>query len=551
MSAPFGRLMILLLTAGCQEAPVEAPLTALAPRQQLIRLSVDLRGIHPSEEELLAIDESPALYDDYVDRWLTDPRFSVRLREVWNQRFLTRTGDSYFELAEAGITTLSEVEVATALADEPLRLVSYLAENELPYSDIVLADYTMADAVVAAMWDLESVEGEKITTVGDWQPAHYRDGRPEAGILTMSTIWQRYPSMGGNANRHRANAVSKMLLCDDYLSRPIVLNRAAVDQLTEDPEDAINSNETCQSCHSTLDPLAAHFFGFFHYDSLDGLRDATEYRPENEEGWRLYSGRSPAYYGRPTANIVELAEAIAADPAFVDCAVRTAWEGFTQRSLDLDADWAEYEAHRAAFVAADLNLRALVGDIVRSDAYKASAATDPDLDLRLAGVRTASPAQLASIVADITGYQWTFSGSEGLVEDVEGLVVLGGGIDSSYVRDRAYPPSVGTAFVVERLAQSAGGHVAAHDLDPDRSDAAILLDLVGAGDTPETAPEAFDAQVRALYLAITGIPLAADATEPELLATMWKQVYAVEGSGEAAWAAVVAAVIRDPQVIFY
>jgi len=45
----------------------------------------------------------------------------------------------------------------------------------------------------------------------------------------------RYPSMGGNANRHRANAVSRTLLCDDYLARPIVLNRPAVDPLSLSP----------------------------------------------------------------------------------------------------------------------------------------------------------------------------------------------------------------------------------------------------------------------------------------------------------------------------
>ena len=65
----------------------------------------------------------------------------------------------------------------------------------------------------------------------------------------MNAVWQRYPSMGGNANRHRANAVSKLLLCDDYLSRPIVLNRSAVDQLTIDPEDA-KEDKTMKHTHT-------------------------------------------------------------------------------------------------------------------------------------------------------------------------------------------------------------------------------------------------------------------------------------------------------------
>jgi len=33
-----------------------------------------------------------------------------------------------------------------------------------------------------------------------WQPATWRDARPAAGVLSMTGIWQRFPSMGGNAN---------------------------------------------------------------------------------------------------------------------------------------------------------------------------------------------------------------------------------------------------------------------------------------------------------------------------------------------------------------
>ena len=63
---------------------------------------------------------------------------------------------------------------------------------------------------------------------------------------------------------------------------------------------------------------------------------------ENEEDWRQWSGKSPAFYGVPTANLRELADAIASDGRFVDCAVRTAWEGLMQRELQ-DEDWSEIQ----------------------------------------------------------------------------------------------------------------------------------------------------------------------------------------------------------------
>jgi hypothetical protein len=355
--------------------------------------------------------------------------------------------------------------------------------------------------------------------------------------------------MGGNANRHRANAISKMFLCDDYLSRPIVLNRAAVDQLTLDPEEAINQNEGCQACHSTLDPMSANFFGFFNYDDDDDIEQIL-YRPEFEEEWRAYSGKPPGYYGRPTANIQEFATMLATDQRFADCAVTTVFEGLTQRTKTPE-DWTEVSNHVAAFQAEDQNLKALVKSIVLSPEYVAQSSDNDELNQRLAGVKTASPEQLASIVEDITGYRWVFDGREGLTTGDIGLPVLVGGIDSQFVTTPSYTPSIGTAFTLERLAQSAAWHVADHDLDPDRQDEARLLVYVTIEDTPDNNPEAFEAQIRHLYTAITGTPLADDATEPEDLTALWTYLYSVEASAPQAWSGILSAILRDPRVIFY
>jgi len=530
-----------LLLVSCAQEPekVVDGMVLMSARAQLIRASVDLRGVHPSETELRAIEANPDLYGDFVDRFLADPRFLDRSVELWNQRLLTGTGSTYGQSYAAA----SGEDVANAMSGETLRLVRHIVEQDLPYSEIVLADYTMANPLLAAMWGLDRSGDEP-----GWAPARYTDGREHAGILTMSSVWLRYPSAGGNANRHRANAVSKMLLCDDYLSRPIVLNRAAVDQLTVDPETAISTNATCQSCHSTLDPLSAHFFGWFTYD--DDSADPTLYMPENEKAWMEYAGRSPAYYGVPTASMREMADLIADDPRFVDCAVQTAWEGLNQRPL-ADEDWTDFQTHRAAFVESGQSVRAVVRSVVLSPAYRAKSAEDPDLDERLATVRTTSPSQMHTIIEDITGYSWEFGGHPGLESNGMGLPVLAGGIDADTVTKRSYEPGVGTVFIHERLAQSAGWAVARHDLDPDRESDAIMLKYVTADDTPTASKRAFEDQVRALYLQSTGYPLAEDATEMHNLITLWRQLHSVEGSSEAAWAGVISAVLRDPLVLTY
>jgi Protein of unknown function (DUF1592) len=530
---------MMLLWLGCATEEPGDGLTLLSPREQLIRVSMDLRGVHPSETELATIDANPDLYADFVDRYLEDERFYDRVEEIWNLRFLTRTGETYVDMDGAGLDQVSEARIAASMADEPLRLVRHIAEKDLPYSELVTADYTIADEVLAAAYNLDRDPGE------GWTSAHYRDGRLHAGVLTMTTTWLRYPSMGGNANRHRANAVSKTLLCDDYLQRPIVLSRANIDQLVEDPEVAILS-EGCQSCHASLDPLAAHFFGFFHEDGVEDRASAISYFPEREEGWRDYADKAPGYYGRPTANLQELGDAIAADPRFSECGARTAWEGLLQKDYT-ESDWADLQGAASAFAESDLRLKPLFRHIVNARSYRAA----EDESGRVATVRTASPAQLASTIEALTEVRWSSGGVDALTDPTQGLSVLAGGVDGGFVTKANWEPSVGSVFVLERLAQAAGKEVAAHDLDPERQGKARMLAYVSVDDRPDTAQERFDAQIRALYLQVTGLPLGEDATEPEALRTLWSEVYGVEGSAEGAWAAVISVVLRDPRVLFY
>ena len=548
-------LVLILGTIGCQEpAVLDDGIILLAPRDQLIRVSLDLRGVHPTEEELAHVEAYPDAYDDLVERYLVDPRFGDRVEEIFNYAFLTRTGETYFDPAEAGLGDLDPTRVADSVGDEPLRLIRHVVTRDLPYSDIVTADYVMADAIVAAMWDLEREAS------GDaWRRATYMDGRPHAGILSSTTLWSRYPSAGVNNNRHRANMLSTILLCDDYLSRPVSFARSQIDALTGgDPEDVIRENGVCMSCHSTLDPLASHFYGFWW--EIDGaLEEQTLYRPEDEELWRYGSGLSPAYYGTPTASLVELGEEIAADGRFVDCAVRTVFEGLTQRATS-DADWTEVMGHRQVFADSGLVVRDLIRSIVTSRTYLAQSIVDPELDDRIPTVKTVTPQQLAELVFDKTGYRWTFGGRDGLTRNALGLGVLAGGIDGRFVTRPSYDPSVGAVLVQERLAQAAAWHVVTHDFDPNRSDAPILLEYVTEASRPDRDREAFAAQIADLYRTITGRPLqepageSAEATEaPEVaeLIALWQQLLSVNASPRSAWAGVISVVLRDPQVLFY
>lgn len=569
-------LVLLALMAGCGE-PETAPaveeeiaedgIKLLSPRRQLIRLSVDLRGAHPSAEDLAFIEEYPEAYPEFVDRYLQDPRFTKRIQEIWNLSFRTRTGETYFDPEQAGLGMVDDERIADSLADEPLALVGHIVDNDLPWSEIVTADYTMADPIVAAMWDLDYPEDAT-----GWQKAHYLDGRPHVGVLSSTTLWSRYPSAGVNSNRHRANTVSRIFLCDDYLARPVSFSRTQIDTLTNgDPEDVIQTTPACQSCHSTLDPFAAHFFGFW-WEIEGDLEDQTLYRPEDEPFWRDQMGThvSPAFYGIPTNGLEEMAQHLSEDPRFLQCAVDTVFDGITQRKAS-DLDREEMETHLQAFRESGMVTRDLVRSIVLSRTYRADeivpdqAVEDMQTDAqglaeRVPVLKTVTPTQLEGIIRAKTGYRWTFNGRPGLEKNVNGLAVLSGGTDGAYVNEVNHDPSVGLVFVQERLAQAAGWHVARHDLDPAREDDAILLKYVTRNDTPESNPEAFQVQIEQLYAEVLGVPLEIKTDEngeilppPEVdeLSLLWKRLYSVDANPDMAWAGVVSVVLRDPMLIFY
>ena len=547
MFASLAVLSALTLSTACVEEPVsDIPdhLTLLSPREQLIRVSVDLRGVHPSEADLDRIDQNPNLYSDFVDRYIDDERFLNRASVILNTRMLVRTGDIELDPMALGIA-MSPEEAARHTNEEPLALARHIIAEDLPWSDIVMADYTMADPVTAAMWDIEIPEDAQ-----GWVPGTYRDERPHAGILSMTTLWTRYPSAGVNQNRHRANAISMMLLCDDYLARPVSFSRTQIDALTSgDPEDVIAQTPACQSCHSSLDPLAAHFYGFWwDQDDMAPAELHILYRPEDEPLWEYGAGLEPAWQGMPTTDLVELAEGLAEERRFSQCAVQTFWEGLTQRTV-VDADWDELARHEQAFLDSEMSIKTLVRSVVLSPEYLADSSSDPEVAARLVNVKTVQPDQLESVMRDITGYEWMFDGIRGL--ERSDLMVLGGGIDSRDVAAPSHDPSVAKVFIQERLAQSSAFDVATHDLDPEREAPARMLTHVDSSSRPDKDPELFKAQICDLYLQATGLPLRDDAPEVELLTTLWRELWSVQEDPVDAWAGVIAVVLRDPRILLY
>ncbi|MFN7144079.1 MAG: DUF1549 domain-containing protein, partial [Myxococcota bacterium] len=85
--------MILLLLACAGGDPAVATPEALVPLDDtrlLRRLSLDLRGVPPTLEEIAQVEADPAALDTLRDAFLLDPRLEDRLVSFWAERYRTR-----------------------------------------------------------------------------------------------------------------------------------------------------------------------------------------------------------------------------------------------------------------------------------------------------------------------------------------------------------------------------------------------------------------------------------------------------------------------------
>jgi hypothetical protein len=538
-------LITLVACGGTTFAPVatEAPAPAvdeaipeMSATRLLERASLDLRGIRPSIDELDAVEADPDSVDASIDSFLQEERFGARVRSMFAEIYLTRQDSWYVSAADYGLE--DEPGWADAVGDEPLRILSTIAEEDLPYTDIVTADWTMADEQLGAAWPLDYPHGAT-----GWQKVHYTDGRPVAGVLTTNGMWWRYMSNGSNANRGRANAVSRILLCSDYLTRPIEFDRN-VNLLDEGAvTEAVKTNEGCLGCHATLDPMASYYWGFYYY-FYDSAVDTTGYHAEREHLWSTVTETAPAYYGATGYTLEDLGEQIAADPRLTACVVEQVFGLLNRRSVQLD-DTAALLAHQEAFAAGGNTLRPLFASVMAGPEYR-SGATD---EARYTPVKMVSADQLASQVEDLTGFRFTYAGYDMLGTDTYGLRTLAGGVDGVYNTSPASQPTATMLLVQERLAEGAAAYVA----EADRADLdhARLFTEISFAETPDTGRDAMVTQIQRLHLRIFGQRVAEDGPEVAANLELWQDLYAAGHDTQAAWAGLLSVLLRDPAFLLY
>ena len=301
-------------------------------RKTLRRAALIFAGRIPTDEEYAAIEagdetdlratirglmEGPQFHEFLLragnDRLLTD-RLDPELLSPNNGFLVSYTNEAYRRAAAAaGRLHSRDYEewvkaVQYGARRAPLELIAHVAENDLPYTEILTADYIMANPWAASAYGA-ATRFDDPTDPHEFRPArimnYYRRGDgyetessvllgmqlsrivdpgplrtdyPHAGILNTSVFLRRYPSTATNRNRARSRWTYYHFLgldIEKFASRttdPVAL---------ADTRNPTMHNPACTVCHEVLDPVAGAFQnygdgGWYRnqwggLDSLDGL----------------------------------------------------------------------------------------------------------------------------------------------------------------------------------------------------------------------------------------------------------------------------------------
>ena len=303
-----------------------------SPRKTLRRAALIFAGRLPTDEEYAAVadgDESvlratirglmegPQFHEFLIrasnDRLLTDRRDGNILK---NSSFVDYTNERYRLRAAAQASgdgrELHEwdIHVRHGARRAPLELIAYVVQNDLPYTEILTADYIMANPWAADAYGA-STRFNDPDDVHEFKPSrivsYYRKGDgfiyeydpglghrvldpgplitdyPHAGILNTTVFLKRYPTTATNRNRARARWTYYHFLGVDVEKSA---SRTTDPVALADTNNPTMHNPACTVCHSVLDPAAGAFQNYneggLYKSNWGGLDSLDEFYKEAE-----------------------------------------------------------------------------------------------------------------------------------------------------------------------------------------------------------------------------------------------------------------------------
>ena len=319
----------------------------MAPtRKTLRRAALIFAGRTPTDDEYAAAERGTTALRATIRGLMTGPEFHEFLIRGANDRLLTDrdivgilnahgyfvdfTNENY-RRAKAVLASGTPrarrdyeewgINVQYGARRAPLELIAHVVENDRPYTEVLTADYIMANPMAAGAYgaptrfdDPENMHEFKPSRV----VSYYRHGEglelesdpvvgvnrvlnpgplitdyPHAGILNTKVFLQRYPTTATNRNRARSRWTYYHFLGIDVEKSA---SRTTDPVALADTNNPTLRNPACTVCHRVLDPVAGAFqnYGdaglykdqFGGVDSLDHFyKVAGEERVIRADSW--------------------------------------------------------------------------------------------------------------------------------------------------------------------------------------------------------------------------------------------------------------------------
>ncbi len=548
----------LALAAACEKAkPADKPAPAapertdvlyVTPVQHLLRVSMDLRGTRPTIAELEDIEANPDKIASYIDAYMADPRFAERVKEIWNEGYLTRQDKPFFLGAPELRDFVSADEFAKASGNEPLELIAHVVTEDRPFTEVVTANYTMANGVLASYFDITRPDGSG----PGWVESTYTDGRPMAGVLSSTDFHTRWRTTDSNKNRGRANAWMRATLCYDFLSRDINVDTALDLSDPNVVNNAVRTNQSCAGCHQTLDPLGSFLYGWYVPEDPPMMDQVVSYPIKTysldlEPRWQQNTGRDPGFFGLDAGSRLDgLGKAISEDPRFSLCSVKRFQGALTGKNI-ADLSFDETDRLNDWFVKENYSAKKLIKEIMLSPEYRIyGPAADSAKDV--VGLKLTSPEALDRMLNDLTGFEWKLDfplGYDLLQNDIYGFREMAGGYDSIYVTAPAYTVNATHILMLRMAAADGAGKVVEQEFTGGNR---RLLTKVQVTDT---TPAKIEEQAVALNKLLYGMTIDAGGPEAADVNTLWQKAYTRSGDVKYAWKVTLAAMLSDVRIAFY
>jgi len=277
------------LSESCDQIPGEpppqpsvelVPATQLADRgfafsdneETLRRATIILAGRLPSNVEIAAANVDENGLRSTLKTMMDGDGFRNFIDRTANTSLLTGgaiegLGDQNFDQAFGDdLAGQAETDLFESLAQEPLRIIQYIVENDRSYEEVVTANYTLVDTVTAPFYSSSPVATSDNLPIG-WTKATIPTASvnspgvayPHAGVLSTPAWLSRFPTTDTNRNRHRV-----LMMYRQFLGVDIEL---LGQRPNNDDEDSgfpvpLMQDPACTLCHSFMDPAAGAFMDF-------------------------------------------------------------------------------------------------------------------------------------------------------------------------------------------------------------------------------------------------------------------------------------------------